>query len=393
MMCLTALLLVIQGNAQNTSKLIYSADKYFKIRNYNEALPLYLEAIEQGVKNDPLVFYNAGVCYIESNSIDEQVKSITYFEKAINLGVDQLPPTAYNRLASAYHKDEQIEQAIKYYELYKSSLNKNNVPAIKRVERDLEIANNALLLVSSPRDIEIQNFGTIINSEYTEYNPVVSADESVMAFTALRPTTGKTRSSEDFIEEVYISYNTTGAWSAPEKIDIISDYNVGTAGLSADGQQMLIFLGGPNGTFNLFSINISGNELSSPITLKNKINSRSLESTASLTPDGKTLYFASNRPGGYGGLDIYTIKKNENGEWGEAINLGPKVNTKYNEDAPFIHPDQWTLFFTSDGHKTIGGRDIFVTRLFNEEWTTPENMGYPINTTADDNYFTLTADG
>ena len=393
MMCLTALLLVIQGNAQNTSKLIYSADKYFKIRNYNEALPLYLEAIEQGVKNDPLVFYNAGVCYIESNSIDEQVKSITYFEKAINLGVDQLPPTAYNRLASAYHKDEQIEQAIKYYELYKSSLNKNNVPAIKRVERDLEIANNALLLVSSPRDIEIQNFGTIINSEYTEYNPVVSADESVMAFTALRPNTGKTRSSEDFIEEVYISYNTTGAWSAPEKIDIISDYNVGTAGLSADGQQMLIFLGGPNGTFNLFSINISGNELSSPITLKNKINSRSLESTASLTPDGKTLYFASNRPGGYGGLDIYTIKKNENGEWGEAINLGPKVNTKYNEDAPFIHPDQWTLFFTSDGHKTIGGRDIFVTRLFNEEWTTPENMGYPINTTADDNYFTLTADG
>ena len=92
-------------------------------------------------------------------------------------------------------------------------------------------------------------------------------------------------------------------------------------------------------------------------------------------------------------MDIYTIKKNENGEWGEAINLGPKVNTKYNEDAPFIHPDQWTLFFTSDGHKTIGGRDIFVTRLFNEEWTTPENMGYPINTTADDNYFTLTADG
>ena len=393
MMCLTALLLVIQGNAQNTSKLIYSADKYFKIRNYNEALPLYLEAIEQGVKNDPLVFYNAGVCYIESNSIDEQVKSITYFEKAINLGVDQLPPTAYNRLASAYHKDEQIEQAIKYYELYKSSLNKNNVPAIKRVERDLEIANNALLLVSSPRDIEIQNFGTIINSEYTEYNPVVSADESVMAFTALRPNTGKTRSSEDFIEEVYISYNTTGAWSAPEKIDIISDYNVGTAGLSADGQQMLIFLGGPNGTGNLFSINKSGKEWSSPVTLGNKINSRSLESTASLTPDGKTLYFASNRPGGYGGLDIYTIKKNENGECGEAINLGPKVITKYNEDAPFIHPDQWTLFFTSDGHKTIGGRDIFVTRLFNEEWTTPENMGYPINTTADDNYFTLTADG
>lgn len=387
------ILLVTQVEAQNTSKIVYSADKYFTIRNYEEALKLYLKAIEDGVKNDPLVYYNTGVCYIESRKINEQVKAIPYFEKALKIGKDQLPPSALNDLAKAYHTDEQIEKAIQYFELYKASLSKNNTAALKEVERSLEIANNALLLISSPRDIKIQNFGAVINSEYTEYNPVVSADESVMAYTALRPNTGKTRSNEDFIEEIYISYNTSGVWSAPTQIEITSDYNVGTAGLSADGQRMLIFIGGPNGTGNLYSIDKSGTNWSTPVTMGNKVNSRSLESTASITPDGKTMYFASNRPGGYGGLDLYMIKKNENGEWGDAINLGPKVNTKFNEDAPFIHPDQWTLFFTSDGHNTIGGRDIFVTRLFNEEWTAPDNMGYPINTTADDNYFTLTADG
>ncbi|QSE96267.1 OmpA family protein [Fulvivirga lutea] len=390
---LLGIFLVAQVNAQNTSKIIYSADKYFNIRNYDEALKLYLKAIEDGVKDDPLVYYNTGVCYSESININEQVKAIPYLEKAISLGVDRLPPMAYEKLATAYHRDEQIEKAIEYYQKYKSTLDKNQTAEIRRVERSLEIANNALLLISSPRDIKINNFGAVINSQYTEYNPVVSADESVMAYTALRPNTGKTRSNEDFIEEIYISYNTSGVWSEPKKIEITSDYNVGTAGLSADGQRMLIFIGGPNGSGNLYSIDKSGSDWSVPVTLGNQINSRFLESTASITPDGKRMYFASNRSGGYGGMDIYVVDKLESGAWGEPKNLGPKVNTKYNEDAPFIHPDQWTLFFTSDGHNTIGGRDIFVTRLFNEEWTNPENMGYPINTTSDDNYFTLTADG
>lgn len=379
--------------AQNTAKVVSSADKYFKIRNYEEALALYLKAIEDGVQDDALVFYNTGVCYSESRLINEQVKAIPYFEKALKLGANQLPPKAPLYLADSYHRDEQIEKALEYYNSYKNTVNPKNTPELKRVDRYIEIAKNALQQISSPLDITINNFGSVINSEYTEYNPVVSADESVMAFTALRPNTGKTRSNEDYIEEIYISYNSSGVWTSPEKIEIAANYNVGTAGLSADGQRMLVFIGGPNGAGNLYSIDKSGKDWSIPVTLGNKINSRYLESTASITPDGKTMYFASNRPGGFGGMDIWTSTKSEAGVWSEPTNLGPKVNTKFNEDAPFIHPDQWTLFFTSDGHKTIGGRDIFVTRLFNDEWTSPDNMGYPINTTADDNYFTLTADG
>jgi outer membrane protein OmpA-like peptidoglycan-associated protein/Tol biopolymer transport system component len=377
--------------AQDISKTVYNADKYFNIRNYDEALKLYLEAIDAGV-NDVMVFYNTGVCYEKSFDIDQQVKAIPYIEKAIKLDANKLPSRVLNDLATAYHKDGQIEKAIEYYDKYKEAI-KNDKVELQKVERSLEIAYNALSFMSSPRDISIHNFGQVINSQYTEYNPVVSADESVMAYTAFRPNTGKTRSNEKFIEEIYISYNNSGNWSQPKKINISTESNLGTAGLSADGQRMLIFIGAPGGAGNLYSIDKSGDDWSSPVTLGNKINSRFLESTASITPDGKTMYFASNRSGGFGGLDIYKVVKLASGEWGEPVNLGPTVNSKYNEDAPFIHPDQWTLFFTSDGHNTMGGRDIFVTRLFNDQWTAPENMGYPINTTANDNYFTLTADG
>ncbi|HNP19039.1 MAG TPA: OmpA family protein [Fulvivirga sp.] len=388
---LLAFFTITSVKAQDVSKTVYNADKYFNIRNYDEALKLYLEAIDAGV-NDVMVYFNTGVCYEKAFDIDEQVKAIPYIEKALELDANKLPTKVLYDLATAYHKDGQIEKAIAYYGKYKGTI-KNDRNEMEKVDRSLEIANNALSMISSPRDISIHNFGSVINSEYTEYNPVVSADESVMAYTAFRPNTGKTRSSEKFIEEIYISYNNSGVWSQPKKIDISSDANIGTAGLSADGQRMLIFIGAPQGGGNLYSIDKSGDDWSIPVTLGNKINSRYLESTASITPDGKTMYFASNRPGGFGGLDIYKSTKLESGVWGDPVNLGPTVNSKYNEDAPFIHPDQWTLFFTSDGHNTMGGRDIFVTRLFNNEWTTPENMGYPINTTANDNYFTLTADG
>jgi outer membrane protein OmpA-like peptidoglycan-associated protein len=213
-----------------------------------------------------------------------------------------------------------------------------------------------------------------------------------MAFTALRPNTSRNR-SESFSEQIHITYNTSGNWQQPKVIPVNSQYNIGTAGLSPDGQRMLIFMGGAGNSGNLFYIDRSGQTWSSPTILSEKINSRYMETSGSITPDKKTLYFASNRKGGYGGYDIYRSIKAENDEWGAPQNLGPKVNTAANEDAPFIHPDQQTLIFTSDGDNTMGGRDIFVTRFIRNTWTSPENMGYPVNSTANDNYFTLTADG
>ncbi len=393
MLRIVLILIVLCGSLSTQAqgnKSLADAQRYFGIKNYEQALPLYLEAIKSGLK-DPSAFYQAGICYQKSQDLNEQVKAIPLFEEALKDG--KTAPVSLNfELADLYLKNEQVEKAAESLSKYKS-LTKADKKAQAEADRLIQVCHNAMALMSVPRDFKVHPFSGLINSKYTEYNPVVSADESVMAFTALRPNTGKTRSGDKFIEEIYISYNQSGSWTEPKIVTVASDYNVGTAGISADGQKMIIFIGGIDDPGSLFQIIKSGEGWSKPSILANTINSKYLESTASITPDGKVIYFASNRQGGMGGLDIWKIEMKSAGVWTAPVNLGPEINTKDNEDAPFIHPDQKTLFFTSDGHNTIGGRDIFQTKLINNKWLNPENMGYPVNTTANDNYFTMIADG
>jgi outer membrane protein OmpA-like peptidoglycan-associated protein len=382
---------ISQSFAQSGKKTLAEAERFYGIKAYEEALPLFLEAIKAGEK-DPTVHYKLGVCYQKSPDINSQIKAIPFYEYALQNGKN-LPLATYFDLGTLYQKDENLQKAIETFLRFKE-LTKADKASQLKAESAVSSCNTAIALMSVPRNMTVHNFGSVINTAYTEYNPVVSADESVMAFTALRPNTGKTRSGDKFIEEVYISYNSSGTWSEPKVIPIASQYNVGTAGISADGQKMLIFMGGITDPGSLFQVSKSGDSWTKPSLITPTINSpKYLESTASITPDGKTIYFASDKTGGKGGLDIYKTSLQANGSWSSPVNLGAGVNTAANEDAPFIHPDQKTLFFTSDGHNTMGGRDVFVTHLVNNNWTTPENMGYPVNTTSNDNYFTLIADG
>lgn len=374
------------------SKALSSAEKFYGIKSYDQALPLFVEAIQGGEK-DPVVHYKASICYLNSKEISEQIKAIPYLEYALK-NASNIPTSAYYDLGHLYLLDENIKLALETFNKYKSTVNKADKKAQDAADRAIEMCNNAAVFMSVPRKITVTKMSNTINSSYTEYNPVVSADESVMAYTALRPNTGKSRTGDKFIEEIYITYNNSGTWSEPTVVPVASDYNVGTAGISADGQRMMIFMGGVNDPGSIFVIERSGESWSHPSILASTINTpRYLESTASMTPDGKVIYFASDRLGGKGGLDIYRVEKQKDGKWSQPINLGDAVNSPDNEDAPFIHPDQKTLFFTSDGFNTMGGRDIFKSTLVGEEWTRPENMGYPVNTTANDNYFTLIADG
>jgi len=376
-------------NAQG-GKALAEAERFFGIRNYTEALPKFEEAIKAGEKN-PMVYYKTGVCYQKSIEITEQTKAISYFEYAIKNGA-AVPNTIHFDLGELYLRNEELQNAIDSYTRYKDIM-KNDKKAVSQADRAIEIAHSAVAFMSVGRKATVHNFDQTINSKYTEYNPVLSADESVMAFTALRPNTGKTRSGDKFIEEILISYNKSGTWTEPVVVPVASEYNVGTAGISADGQRMLIFMGGATDPGNIFVINKTATGWANPSILASTLNSKYLESTASITPDAKTIYFSSNRLGGAGGMDIFKIDLQANGTWSQPVNLGAPINTKDNEDAPYIHPDKKTIFFTSDGHNTMGGRDIFFSKLVNDKWTNPENMGYPINTTANDNYFTLIADG
>lgn len=384
--CLASVSLFGQG-----SKALNEAEKLFGVKAYSQALPHFEEAIKGGVK-DPAVYYKTGVCYQKSEELADQVKAIPYFEQALQNGTG-LPITLSYDLGELYLKDENLKKAIESFNTYRN-LVKADKKAIAQADEALKTANNAVAFMSVPRNITVSNMGNNVNTPYTEYNPVVSADETVLAFTGLRPNTGKTRSGDKFVEQIFVSDNSHGSWSEPKEVPLASEYNVGTAGISADGQKMLIFMGGVSDPGSLFQINKSGETWSKPSLINPVINTpKYLESTASITPDGKTIYFASDRVGGQGGLDIYRTTLQANGTWSQPANLGPDINSKANEDAPFIHPDQKTLFFTSDGHNSMGGRDIFVSRLVNAKWTAPESMGYPINTTANDNYFTLIADG
>lgn len=377
------------GFGQDAKKLS-EAQRLFAIKNYEKALPLFLEAIQSGVK-DPLAHYQTGICYQKMQNIDDQVKGIQYLEKASAEGKG-LPPTLLFDLGQLYLKNEQLDKARETFTKYKD-LSKADPKAKANADKALEICYNAIALMAAPRSFTVHGFSSTVNTQYTEYNPTVSADESVVAFTALRPNTGRTRSADKFIEEVLVSYNKSGTWSDPVVIPISSEYNVGTAGISPDGQKMMIFIGGTTDPGSLYQITKDGDGWSKASLLAGSINSPALETTCSITPDGKTIYFASDRNGGKGGLDIWKTELKGDGKWSQPVNLGPEVNTAANEDAPFIHPDQKTLFFTSDGHNTMGGNDIFKSILVAGKWSKPENMGYPVNTTANDNYFTLLADG
>lgn len=389
----TACLLLLLSIAHFTvaqNKSLADAQRFFSIRNYEQALPLYLEAFNTGVK-DPVAYFQAATCYIKNPNTNEQLKAIPLLETALKDGKG-VPPSARLDLGYLYLRDEQLDKALVAFDQYKVQTKADKKAQID-VEKAIQATHNAVALMSVPRDFKVHPFPGLVNSSFTEYNPIVSADESVMAFTALRPNTGKTRSGDKFIEEIYISYNQSGSWTEPKVVPVGSDYNVGTAGISPDGQRMLIFIGGVTDAGNLFQITKSGETWSKPAQVASTLNSPQLESTASITPDGKTIYFASDRKGTLGGLDIWKIEMKSEGVWTAPVNMGPEINSKDNEDAPFIHPDQKTLFFTSDGHSSMGGRDIFQSKLVAGKWTKPENMGYPVNTASNDNYFTLLADG
>lgn len=376
------------GQEVNVSKLQNKADKQFAVKNYKGALPMYLELEEAAAEVENLD-YKIAKCLFEAEEVNDRIRSIAYFERIDVSTFKTLPHNFYMDFGDAYYQNQQVQEALGIYKK-EAELFSNDRRMLAAANKKISAANNALELMRIPKNVHIERLGEGINTEYTEYNPVVSADESVMAFTSLHPVQSKT--GEKIGEDIMLSRNETGTWSIPSRVEVHTQNNYGTAGISSDGQEMLIFIGSSSGG-SLYKITQEGNTWSRPKPLGRNVQSSYLESTASLTPDQKTIYFASNRPGGYGGMDIYKSVKKDDGTWGKAVNLGPPINTRANEDAPFIHPNMQLLFFTTDGHKGMGGNDIFKSELVNGKWTEPKNMGYPINTTANDNYFTLIADG
>ncbi|PKP02111.1 MAG: hypothetical protein CVU11_13050 [Bacteroidetes bacterium HGW-Bacteroidetes-6] len=293
-----------------------------------------------------------------------------------------------------------FDDAEKAFSEFKTYLTERNRDAahIMMVEQWSEYVKNARELYANPVvNMSVENL-KIANSNYNETSPFLSPDGKTLFISSDRKgSTGGQFMQNTFKSDVYIMTNKSGHWSKPKKmayrINSNSADNNSTVG---ENGKYLIFSREDknNKDFNIYSSEIDGKRFRTPEKFNPNINTKSNETHAYISVNGNVMYFASNKPGGYGGTDIYLSEKMPNGEWGPAYNLGPNVNTIYDDDFPYILDDGVTLFFSSKGHNSMGGFDIFVTTLSEEGiWSDPENIGYPVNTTSDDTGFMMNKDG
>ena len=292
-----------------------------------------------------------------------------------------------------------FDRAIETYQSLTDDIAPKNKIFRKNIKKLIESSEYARKMVENPVNIRVVSLGDNINSGYVEHSPCVSADERFLVFTSRRKGVSEKKDLDgQYFEDIYSSYFTGKDWNVPKRISELSTMgHDASVSLSADGRTMLLYRADidpkAEDAGDIYISFRKGDHWSKPEKLKGGINTVYKESHAAFSSDGKTIYFTSNRPGGKGGMDIYSSTQNKQGEWQKPINLGDVINTEYDEIGPFFHADGKTLFFSSKGHKTIGGFDFFSTEKTKSGWTTPQNLGYPINSLLDDIYYTPTTDG
>ncbi|MEI7594884.1 MAG: OmpA family protein [Bacteroidota bacterium] len=381
-------------------KEIYTeAENYIVLENYFKAMPLFL-LLDSLYPNNANINFNIGVCYINSSA--EKNKAAPYLEKAVknvslvytgNYNESAAPVFAYYYLAKAYHIIYRLDDAIKFFKMFETYLNpQNDALLVKDVKRQIEMCYNAKKIINNPLGIKIENVGNKINSAFPDYSPIITKDGYTMFFTSRREnsTGGKVDQDGKYYEDIYISTRPKdGNWSEAKQITgkINSSGHEATISVAPDNKSIFIYKD-DNGDGNIYLSKLEEGDWSVPKKLGSNVNTKYWETHASVSSDESILYFTSNRPGGFGGRDIYKSYKQSNGEWGPAQNLGESINSSEDEDAPFISDDGVTLYFSSKGHESMGGFDIFTSTLSEDGfWSEAENIGYPINSTSDDVFY------
>ena len=370
-------------------------NKYFEDGKYLLALEVYLKANHFN-SNNATLNYRIGVCYLKSV---QKTKSLNFLKKAyaLNRNVD---PELDLMLGRSYHLNSQFDKAIEEYKTYRNSLSFNELQKKAAViDKYIDECKNGKELIKKPVRVFIDNLGKIVNSPYSDHSPVISADEETMYFTSTRENSvggKKDVYDQEYDEDIYVTRNHNGKWSNPHNMrdPLNTSKDDATVGLSSDGQQLLTFNGRKNGGDIQISY-LSGVTWSSPKSFSKAINTPYHESSACFSSDASIVYFVCDKPNdNYGGSDIFYCKKGRNDKWGDAINIGPVINTKYDEEGVYMHPDGRTMYFSSKGHNSMGGFDIFKTTMDEKgNWSEPINIGYPINTPDNDLSFVLAGSG
>jgi outer membrane protein OmpA-like peptidoglycan-associated protein/tetratricopeptide (TPR) repeat protein len=366
------------------------AIKYFALANESLDASLYDDAVaqlKQAIEADSKFVEAHALLGDLFRKMHQHKPAITEFLKVIALNPD-FNRSIYLKIGDEEINDSRYEDAQHHLEKYLTypDITAPNTFYAQKLISDCKFSIQA---IAHPVAFKPVNMGPEINTANDEYLPVATADESMLIFTR------KIDNNEDF----YKSAKADGKWQPATYLSNqinTPEYNEGAQSISQDGKYL--FFTGCNrpdglGRCDIYIAQKKGDDWGKPFDLSPPVNTPGWESQPSISADGRTLYFVSNRKGGYGGYDIWKSSLTDKG-WGEPENLGPNINTSFDEQSPFIHPDDSTLYFCSNGWPGLGGKDLFVSRLGKDgKWQKPENLGYPINTNGDENGLSLTATG
>ncbi len=310
------------------------------------------------------------------------------------LGVDQ----ANYFKGLDYQRRWKFDSAVLCYQRVRDGLLRvtDNSIRLKELEKRMFECESGVKLKNHPRNFIVTNLGHIVNSPFEDYAPVLTADERLMIFTSCRPVE-KLKSlkptNEKCFEDIFFTTQVDGHWAPPQNIEspINTSFHDSALALSADGRRLFLYTDENQG--DILVSEFTDGKWETPKALPSQINSPYHESSIAISADGNKIFVSSERPGGWGGSDIYVIEKDDAGQWGAAINLGPLINTQWDEDSPFLSFDGSILYFSSKGHDSMGGFDIFRSLQKSNQWSEAENLGFPINTPGNDIYFIASKDG
>lgn len=425
------------------------AEYFFDTRNYYDALPLYQKLMEGYPK---VIEYQLkiGICYLYL--VKEPERALFHLNAVYERDANTTDILYY--IARSYALDYQFDRAINTFKEAMLS-GSTSAKTKKEIPRLIEQCENGKVIMQDTIAVEVTNLGPVINTVDNEYCPIIDADETVLIYTYRGAKSASGRQDEfnqpyvagNYYEDIYVSSFRNGSWTEPISVDGEEQFHRNPMGIEEEGESQ------GNSTITIYedkgagkkkskkksdleelnleaarsenNINSSKHEASvsmSPdghalfiykdtemcsgeIYLSKKesgkwttpewvnINSDDWEGSATISPNGQVIIFSSDRAGGIGGRDLYISYWEKAGYWSEPKNLGPTINTIYDDDAPFVHPDGKTFNFCSKGHNSIGGYDIFESKMLDSSYAAPRNMGYPINTTADDMFFSVSGRG
>lgn len=396
------LLSVVYGlSGQVSKKEFKNASKYANASYldgyYDEAYKNY-SIMEEVLPEDPIIKFRLGVCERELFKFEESINS---FDKSVELGYPG--EDIYYQKGKTYQYAHDFDKAIEQYRVYIDSLKQdveyyNYEEEKTKAQGHIDQCNLGVKLKENEYVIEISHLGDNVNSPYPDYAPLISRKEDVLIFTSRKPLSDKDKPdvTGHYHEHIYISKKVNGEWEKAGQIEEFKDYkNIASVALSPDGTHLILFAKNKILGHGLFMSELIGEgdsaKWSEPVNLGDEINKGSFEPSATISEDNQTIIFSSDREGGFGGMDLYQATKDSSGLWTNVKNLGDVVNTDKDEDSPFLQGE--VLYFSSKGHETIGGYDLFTSVNLFDEWLEPINFGFPINSARDEIHFAWSMQG